>query len=65
MPKIFGHSENIFMPKNKLGKTIPNNFGQILKVIFFFPSLWTIPGAQSHENQYVGQNNIRTNVLHP
>jgi hypothetical protein len=34
-------------------KILPNNFGQIMKVIFI-SSLPTIPGGQSHENQYVG-----------
>jgi len=35
-------------------KQLPNNIGQIMKVNFFLVSLPIIPGAQSHENQYLG-----------
>jgi hypothetical protein len=66
-PKILGIPKisSCLKTIGQFEKQLPSNFGQILKVIFLTPSLRTIPGAQSHENQYVGYNNIRTNVLHP
>jgi hypothetical protein len=56
-PNIFGilKISSCFKKFGQFEKQLPNNFGQIMKVIFF-SSLPTIPGAQSHENQ---------NVLHP
>jgi len=50
-PKILGilKISACFKLLGQFERKLPNNFGQIMKVIFFW-SLPTIPGAQSHEN---------------
>jgi hypothetical protein len=73
MPKSFWHSENIFTLQKiqKLEKQLPNNFRQIMKVIFF-SSLPTIPGALHMKINMLGRTTLgkmsctlKTNVPHP